>query len=55
MLDEIAAEHRGPVAAATPAWPADRPTVAAPIASARTPGQPADLLPVLDLRLSATA
>ena len=31
----------------------DQPTVAAPIASARTTEQLADLLPVLDLRLSA--
>jgi aryl-alcohol dehydrogenase-like predicted oxidoreductase len=53
VLDEIAAARRVPVAAVALAWLADQPTVAAPIASARTPEQLADLLPVLDLHLTA--
>ncbi len=35
------------------AWLAAQPTVAAPIASARTPEQLADPLPMLELRLTA--
>ena len=34
------------------AWLAAQPTVVAPIASARTPGQLADLLPMAGLRLT---
>ena len=45
VLDEIAAGHEVPVAAVALAWLAAQPTVAAPIASARTPEQLADLLP----------
>ena len=52
VLDEIAAGHGVAVAAVALAWLADRPTVAAPIASARTVDQLADLLPVLELRLT---
>ena len=52
MLDEIAAGHDVPVAAVSLAWLADQPTVAAPIASARTTEQLADLLPMLELRLT---
>jgi aryl-alcohol dehydrogenase-like predicted oxidoreductase len=52
VLDEIAAGHNVPVAAVALAWLADQPTVAAPIASARTTEQLADLLPMLDLRLT---
>lgn len=52
MLDEIAAGHGVPVAAVALAWLADQPTVTSPIASARTPEQLADLLPVLDLQLT---
>ncbi|WP_024806064.1 aldo/keto reductase [Nocardia sp. BMG51109] len=51
-LDRVAAAHGVPVAAVALAWLAARPTVAAPIASARTPEQLADLLPVGELRLS---
>ncbi len=51
-LDLIAAAHGVPVAAVALAWLAAQPTVAAPIASARTPRQLADLLPVGELRLS---
>ena len=52
VLDEIAAGHEVPVAAVALAWLAAQPTVVAPIASARTPEQLADLLPVLDLKLT---
>jgi aryl-alcohol dehydrogenase-like predicted oxidoreductase len=52
VLDEIAAGHEVPVAAVALAWLAAQPTVVAPIASARTPQQLADLLPVLDLKLT---
>lgn len=51
-LDGVAAARRVPVAAVALAWLADQPTVAAPIASARTPAQLAELLPVLELRLT---
>jgi aryl-alcohol dehydrogenase-like predicted oxidoreductase len=51
-LDEVADAHGVPVAAVALAWLAAQPTVAAPIASARTPAQLADLLPVLDLTLT---
>lgn len=51
-LDRVAAAHGVPVAAVSLAWLAAQPTVAAPIASARTPEQLADLLPVGTLRLS---
>jgi aryl-alcohol dehydrogenase-like predicted oxidoreductase len=52
VLDEIAAGHGVPVAAVALAWLAGRPTVTAPIASARTPEQLAALLPMLDLQLT---
>ncbi len=52
VLDEIAAGHEVPVAAVALAWLAAQPTVVAPIASARTTEQLADLLPVLDLKLT---
>lgn len=52
VLDEIAAGHRVPVAAVALAWLAAQPTVAAPIASARTVEQLEDLLPVLRLQLT---
>jgi len=51
-LDEIAAAHRAPVAAVALAWLLTRPNVVAPIASARTPEQLAELLPVAELRLA---
>ncbi|HEY4276727.1 MAG TPA: aldo/keto reductase [Conexibacter sp.] len=51
-LDELAATHEVPVAAVALAWLLAQPTVVAPIASARTPEQLADLLPVAELRLS---
>ena len=52
-LDDLAAAHRTTVAAVALAWLGAQPTVAAPIASARTADQLRDLLPVADLRLTA--
>ncbi|MEU7428425.1 aldo/keto reductase [Streptomyces sp. NPDC040750] len=51
-LDDIAAAHRVAVATVALAWLAAQPTVAAPIASARTPEQLPALLGVADLTLS---
>ncbi len=51
-LDAIAAEHPTSVAAVALAWLRTRPAVVAPIASARTPDQLAELLPVASLRLT---
>jgi aryl-alcohol dehydrogenase-like predicted oxidoreductase len=51
-LDEIAAAHEAPVAAVALAWLLAQPTVAAPIASARTPEQLAEILPSVELRLA---
>ena len=53
VLDEIAAAHGVPVASVSLAWLAAQPTVAAPIASARTVDQLAELLPSVGLTLSA--
>ena len=52
LLDDIAAAHRVSVAAVALAWLAAQPTVAAPIASARTPEQLAELLPMTGLELA---
>jgi aryl-alcohol dehydrogenase-like predicted oxidoreductase len=52
VLDEIAAAEGTSVAAVALAWLLAQPTVAAAIASARTPGQLEDLLPAATLRLS---
>jgi aryl-alcohol dehydrogenase-like predicted oxidoreductase len=52
VLDEVAAAHGVSVASVALAWLAAQPTVVAPIASARTPEQLPDLLPVADLKLS---
>ncbi|MGW0807722.1 aldo/keto reductase [Nonomuraea sp. NPDC002799] len=52
-LDEIAAAHRTTPAAVALAWLAAQPTVATPLAGARTPAQLADLLPFLTLSLTA--
>ncbi|MBW0115450.1 aldo/keto reductase [Pseudonocardia abyssalis] len=52
-LDEIGVAHDVPVAAVALAWLAAQPTVAAPIASARTPEQLTALLPALTLELGA--
>ena len=50
-LDEVAAAHATTQAAVALAWLRAKPTVAAPIASARTPEQLADLLPSVELEL----
>jgi aryl-alcohol dehydrogenase-like predicted oxidoreductase len=50
-LDEVAAAHRVPVATVALAWLAAQPTVAAPLASARTVDQLPALLQVADLTL----
>jgi aryl-alcohol dehydrogenase-like predicted oxidoreductase len=51
-LDEVAAAHHATVAAVALAWLLTDPTIAAPIASARTKEQLADWLPAAELRLS---
>jgi aryl-alcohol dehydrogenase-like predicted oxidoreductase len=51
-LDDIAAAHHTTVGAVSLAWLIAQPTVAAPIASARSAQQLAELLPVADLSLS---
>ncbi|HEY3867337.1 MAG TPA: aldo/keto reductase [Actinocrinis sp.] len=53
VLDEVAAAHGVSIAAVSLAWLAERPMVAAPIASARTPGQLAEMLPFAGLELTA--
>jgi aryl-alcohol dehydrogenase (NADP+) len=50
-LDEVAAAHGVPVAAVALAWLRTRPAVVAPIASARSPQQLAELLPMATLEL----
>jgi aryl-alcohol dehydrogenase (NADP+) len=52
VLDELAASHGTTVAAVALRWLAEQPAVVAPIASARTPEQLADLLPFAELELS---
>jgi aryl-alcohol dehydrogenase-like predicted oxidoreductase len=51
-LDEVAGAHHMTVAAVALAWLVAQPTVVAPIASARTTAQLADILPFVELRLS---
>ncbi|MEU5116100.1 aldo/keto reductase [Streptomyces longwoodensis] len=51
-LDEVAAAHEVPVATVALAWLAAQPTVAAPLASARTTDQLPDLLALADLELT---
>lgn len=51
VLDELAAKYDTSVAAVSLAWLAAQSTVVAPIASARTPEQLADLLPAVQLTL----
>jgi aryl-alcohol dehydrogenase-like predicted oxidoreductase len=53
VLDDLAAVHATTVAAVALAWLAAQPTVATPIASARTPEQLAELLPMEELDLAA--
>ena len=52
-LDLVAERNGTPIAAVALAWLATQPTVAAPLASARTPRQLQDLLQAPDLKLSA--
>ena len=52
-LDEVAAAHRSSVAAVALAWLLAQPAVAAPIASATSPEQLAELLPATQLTLSS--
>ncbi len=52
-LDDIAAAHQTTVAAVSLAWLRGRPSVAAPIASARTVAQLSELLPMATLTLTA--
>jgi len=52
VLDEVAASRHTTVAAVSLAWLLAQPTVAAPIASARTTEQLAELLPVATLTLT---
>jgi len=52
-LAEVAGTHGAGIGAVALAWLAAQPTVVAPIASARTPEQLAELLPMGDLVLSA--
>ena len=51
-LDAIAAARRTSVAAVTLAWLRAQPNVVAPIASARTPEQLAEILPMATLELT---
>ena len=51
-LDEVAGAHHTTVAAVALAWLVAQPTVVAPIASARTTAQLADILRFVELRLS---
>lgn len=53
VLDDIAATHNTSVAAVALAWLAAQPTVAAPLASARTPEQLPDLIASATLTLSS--
>lgn len=53
LLTDVAATHRVPVAAVALAWLSAQPTVLAPIASARTTDQLAELIAVKDLVLGA--
>ncbi|MEQ1870153.1 MAG: aldo/keto reductase, partial [Vicinamibacterales bacterium] len=52
VLDEIAADRQTTVAAVALAWLAGRPTVVAPIASARSLAQLEELLPMATMQLS---
>jgi len=48
-LTDIAAQHNAPIPATALAWLRAQPGIAAPIASARTPEQLAQLLPIVEL------
>jgi aryl-alcohol dehydrogenase (NADP+) len=51
-LDDVAAAHRTSVAAVSLAWLLNQPTIAAPIASARTVDQLNELMPMATLKLT---
>lgn len=51
--EDIAAAHKTTIAAVSLAWLLAQPTVAAPIASARTTEQLAELLPMATLKLTS--
>jgi aryl-alcohol dehydrogenase-like predicted oxidoreductase len=51
-LEQVATAHHTTMAAVALAWLAAQPTVATPLAGARTPAQLTDLLPYLTLRLN---
>jgi aryl-alcohol dehydrogenase-like predicted oxidoreductase len=53
VLDDVAAAHGTTVAAVSLAWLRQQPLVAAPLASARTPEQLAELLASVDVELTA--
>jgi aryl-alcohol dehydrogenase-like predicted oxidoreductase len=53
QLDAVAARHQSSVAAAALAWLLAQPTVLAPIASATSPDQLAELVAIAELKLSA--
>jgi aryl-alcohol dehydrogenase-like predicted oxidoreductase len=55
VLDDLAASYGTTVAAVALSWLAAQPTVVAPIASARTPEQLAELLPMAGLELDHAA
>ena len=52
-LDSVAANHGVPVSAVALSWLLAQPTVQAPIASARSLEQLAELLPMADLKLGS--
>jgi aryl-alcohol dehydrogenase-like predicted oxidoreductase len=52
-LDQVAAAHQTTLAAVAIAWLLTRPAVVAPIASARSTGQLAEILPAAELKLTA--
>jgi len=54
-LTEIAAQHNAPIPAIALAWLRAQPGIAAPIASARTPEQLAQILPVIELTAEQVA
>jgi aryl-alcohol dehydrogenase-like predicted oxidoreductase len=53
-LDQTAAAHETTLAAVALAWLRAQPTVIAPVSSARTPEQLAELLPMIELDLTAS-
>ena len=54
-LTDIAATHNAPIAAIALAWLRAQPGIATPIASARTPEQLAQILPIIELSMDQIA